>query len=221
MKRMTKAAAAIVVFSALLLPGGLRARGAARAADDDRGAAAPGKPETGKRDGHEPASLYDRVREQYPPQIPPFLRAGVRKYDERGENVSVGYNRFFLLATTTTAFTAYFYPLPPAPAGRDRLEDHVAACRREVLDNHPGAEVVSSERVSADKKGQARRGVKVTFKFDAEFGPPGRVQPVLSELYVFRDGERAVKYRTTFAASDAKEERKFLEKFLADFPWPE
>ena len=36
-----------------------------------------------------------------------------------------------------------------------------------------------------------------------------------------RDGERMVKNRITFAASDEKTEREHLDKFLAAFPWPE
>ena len=168
-----------------------------------------------------PKSLYERVRAFYPEQIPPFVRAGFRKYDDRGENVSVGYNRFFLLTTTTCAFTAYFYPLPPAPAGRDALADHLARARREVLDAHPGAKVVSAGQVTAEKKGKRYDGLRVTFRYEADFGAPGKRQAVLSDLYLFRDGDRAVKYRITFAADDEKTEQEHLEKFLAAFPWPD
>jgi hypothetical protein len=38
--------------------------------------------------------------------IPPFVRAGLFKFDERGGHVSVRYNRFFLLAATANSFTA-------------------------------------------------------------------------------------------------------------------
>ena len=168
-----------------------------------------------------PGSLYERVRASYPEQIPPFLRAGFRKYDERGENVSVGYNRFFLLTTTVSAFTAYFYPAPPVRAGDDPLAAELLRARQEVLRAHPGAEAGAPRPVTAEKKGQTYKGLRVAFKYETEFGAPGRRQAVVSELYLFRDGGRMVKYRVTFAASEEKTEREHLEKFLAAFPWPE
>lgn len=167
-----------------------------------------------------PGSLYDRVRALYPEQIPPFIRVGFRKYDQRGENVSVGYNRFFLLATTVTAFTAYFYPLPAA-RGNDPLAEHLEVARREVLKAHPGAEVVASADVTAAKKGRTYKGRRLTFRYDAEFGPPGKRQTVLSDLYLFRDGKRVVKYRVTFPLAEEKTEREHVEKLVAALPWPD
>ena len=181
------------------------------------GVAAPAAPPAAA----EPKSLYERARALYPQQIPPFVRTGFRKYDDRGENVSVGYNRFFLLTTTVCAFTAYFYPLPPAPAGRDAVADHLADARRQVLEAHPGAKVVSAGPATAEKKGKRHDGLRVTFRYESAFGAPGKRQAVLSDLYLFRDGDRAVKYRVTFAAADEKTEREHLEKFLDAFPWPE
>lgn len=147
------------------------------------------------------------------------MRVGVRKYDEAGEHYSVGYNRFFLLTTTACGFTAYFRP------ARGDVAAYLAASREEVLKVHPGVEVVATEKVVAEKNGKKHEGVKVTFKFEGEFGGLGKEQKLLSELYVFRDagppnGGRFVKYRITFPADQEKTERKHLDKFLADFPWP-
>jgi hypothetical protein len=168
-----------------------------------------------------PGSLYERVRSSYPEQIPPFLRAGFRKYDERGENVSVGYNRFFLLTTTACSFTAYFYPAPPARAADDPLAAELLRASQEILRAHPGAKEGAPRPVTAEKKGQTYKGLRVAFQFETEFGAPGRRQAVVSELYLFRDGRRMVKYRVTFPASEEKTEREHLETFLAAFPWPE
>ena len=168
-----------------------------------------------------PKSLYDRLPALYPESIPPFLRAGFRKYDERGDNVSVGYNRFFLLTTTVCSFTAYFYPAPPARAGDDPLAPEFLRARQEVLRAHAGAEAGEPGPATAEKKGHTYKGVRVTFRYETEFGAPGRRQPVVSDLYLFRAGDRLIKYRVTMPASDEKTEREYLEKFLAAFPWPD
>ena len=164
-------------------------------------------------------TLFERAKGVYPEQIPPFVRVGFRKYDESGEHFSVGYNRFFLLTTTACGFTAYFRP------ARGDVADYLAASREEVLKVHPGAEVVATEKVVAEKNGKKHEGVKVTFQYDGDFGGLGKRQKLLSELYVFNDavrpgGGRFVKYRITFPANQEKAERRHLEKFLADFPWP-
>jgi hypothetical protein len=162
-------------------------------------------------------TLFERAKGVYAEQIPPFVRTGFRKYDESGEHFSVGYNRFFLLTTTVTAFTAYFYPAQ----AREDLAQHAAACRDEVIEAHPGAEVVATEKVTAAKNGRKHDGVRVRFRFEDIFGGLGKKQALVSELYVFRDGGRVVKYRVTFAEDQEKTERKHLEKFLSAFPWPE
>ena len=140
-----------------------------------------------------PGSLYERIRALYPEQIPPFLRAGFRKYDERGENVSVGYNRFFLLTTTVSSFTAYFSPLAPGRAGDDVVTAEFARARQEIVRAHPGAKAGEARPATAAKKGRTYKGLRVTFKYQTEFGAPGKQQAVLSDLYVFSrrqpDGE--------------------------------
>lgn len=168
-------------------------------------------------------TLYERVRESYPQQIEGFLRVDVHQYDRAGQNVSVGYNQFFLLTTTSIGFTAYFYPMA-APKGvpdAERLERHFAAAAREVEEAHPGTEVVVEKTpVTAEKNGRTYSGLRCVFKFDGDFGGRGQRQTLLSDLCVFRDGDRAVKYRITFPAKEEKQARKRLEKFLKAFPWP-
>lgn len=168
-------------------------------------------------------TLYERVRENYPQQIEGFLRVDVHQYDRAGQNVSVGYNQFFLLTTTSIAFTAYFSPMP-APKGApdaERLQRHFAAAARQVEEAHPGTEVVVEKTpVTAEKNGRTYSGLRCVFRFDGDFGGRGQRQTLLSDLYVFRDGDRAVKYRVTFPAKEEKQARKRLEKFLKAFPWP-
>ena len=206
---MAKATAGVLLCVALLLCGSLKTTAAP---------AAPAAPAEAPKRG----SLYDRVQKLYPEKMPPFLRTGFHKFDRAGENVSVGYNRFFLLATTSCSFNAYFYPVPQSDRGRDdALERAVAKARREVLNAHEGADVVETAPVTAEKNGRTFKGTRVTFKFTDEFGGAGKKQKLLSDLYLFRDGDRLVKYRVTFPAAEEKAERKYLEKFLAEFPWPD
>lgn len=172
-----------------------------------------------EKGSNEAESPYERAKAFYPEQVPPFMRVSVRKYDDAGEHYSVGYNRFFLLTTTACGFTAYFRP------AKGDVAAYLTASREEVLKVHPSAEVVGTEKVVAVKNGKKHEGVKVTFKYDGDFGGLGKRQELLSELYVFNDVGRPnrgrfVKYRVTFPADQEKTERKHLEKFLADFPWP-
>jgi hypothetical protein len=190
---------------------------------------APKAPNSSDREASKPAdagkapkgaeSPYERAKAFYPEQIPPFMRVSVRKYDEAGEHYSVGYNRFFLLTTTACGFTAYFRP------ARGDAAAYLEASCEEIIKLYPEAEVSATEKVVAEKSGKKHEGAKVTFKFEGDFGGLGKRQKLLSELYVFKEagrpsGGRFVKYRITFPADQEKAERKHLEKFLADFPWP-
>jgi hypothetical protein len=60
---------------------------------------------------HKPAARSRRYHTTAPP---PVLRASFGKYDDRGDHVSVGYNRFFLDTTTACSLTASSYPASPA-----------------------------------------------------------------------------------------------------------
>ena len=176
-----------------------------------------------RREREDRLTLYERVRESYLQQIEGFLRVDVHQYDRAGQTVSVGYNQFFLLTTTSIGFTAYFYPMTARKGAPDaeRLERHFAAAAREVEQAHPGTEVVVEKTpVTTEKNGRTYSGLRCVFRFDGDFGGRGQRQTLLSDLYVFRDGDRAVKYRLTFPAKEEKQARKRLEKFLKAFPWP-
>src|SRR5687768_12585805 len=129
-----------------------------------------------RRERENRPTLYERVRESYPQQIEGFLRVDVHQYDQTADNVSVGYNQFFLLTTTSIAFTAYFYPAPAfgGAADPERLERHFAAAARQVEQAHPGTKVVVEKTpVTAEKNGRTYSGFRGVFKFDDQFGGRG------------------------------------------------
>jgi hypothetical protein len=160
-------------------------------------------------------STEDRLRAFYPATLGGFYRTDVKRYDELGENASVGYNLFSDTGETRIAFTAYFFP---AKEGQS-FDDAVKQATNEVRGERRGVKVLATEPVKTRQAGQDYEGRKVTFNYADEFGR-GEKQPLVSELYLFKKGDKLVKHRVTYPAADAAYVQQRLAAFLPAFPWP-
>jgi hypothetical protein len=175
------------------------------------------KPKSGKAPAAATGpSTEDRLRAFYPAVMGSFSNTGVTRYDEAGENASVGYNYFVDGRETQIAFTAYFYP---ADKDSKALDDAFKSATNDVKSEHRGVKVGQVEPVTTQQSGETIEGKRVTFRFEDKFGA-GQRQPLMSELYVFRKGDKIVKYRITYPAADAEEAQARLSGFISAFPWP-
>lgn len=166
------------------------------------------------------ATLYEKLQ-GYPVMIGTFMKVEVSRFDNpAGEDVAVGYNFFRGLVDTSVVCTMYFYPLPDA-GDPEALAKHRAAVLEEIASVHPKARVVSSGEAVVRQRGKEYSGLKVVLKDVGPFGAKGEERELRSELYLFRQGARVVKYRITYPAKEAADVAGRIETFLADFVWPE
>lgn len=169
-----------------------------------------------------PTSLRERVESMYPQRIASFARTEVKQYDEGGDDVSVGYSHFDeQTRETDIAVTVYFLPLPPAPDAA--LDRYFGQCVGEVERAHPDSKRVTERAkiIRLRKNGRDYDGRLVEFTFAEDFGGLGKRQELISELWVFDDSPRAVKYRISYPKDRANAARARLAEFYQHFPWPE
>jgi hypothetical protein len=162
-------------------------------------------------------SVADRLDRFYPPVMGNFYKTGVQRYDATGDNASVTYNHFRYGGETAIVFTAYVYPMEKDSKS---LDDALDGAVKEFKSAHKSAKAVGpAEDVVTRQGGQTYTGRKVTYRYEDAFGS-GERRPLLTEIHVFRKGDRVVKYLVSYPASDTAEVAGPLSAFLSAFPWP-
>lgn len=142
----------------------------------------------------------------FPARIGSFARFTGHQYDERGRDISVGYN-----GDIPSVVTVYVFPA----AGQD-VQSALVDQSADVLTAYPGARVVDRRTVQVTPGDISAESV--SFSFSAMFY--GKEQPVHSELVLARHGERFIKYRITYPAALADLASEDSSKFLQRFAWP-
>lgn len=151
----------------------------------------------------------------FPPTLYVFQRGDIHHFDERGTDVSIGYN--FIGA----ALTIYVYPLPVV-AGESPDDIWKAIFSEEmqiVQEKNPGTQLLSAEQVSVPVGGISVP-VERLEAFRAQFQMTEDAIPKKSELYSFRKGQQLVKMRLTYVTAS---EERIIPEFawaLKEFHWP-
>jgi hypothetical protein len=123
---------------------------------------------------------------RFPPDVGTFTRVTAFRYDERGDNVSVGYNDFAL----KVIFTVYVYPSTNEP-----LPAHFERVKRDVVEAHPDARLLESGNWELKQGERTFTGRRAAFAFKVMIA--GRELDVVSEAFLIRVGDRHIKYRVT------------------------
>lgn len=142
----------------------------------------------------------------FPARIGSFARFQGHQYDERGRDISVGYN-----GDIPSMVTVHVYP-----AGNVDFDAAVTTQSASVLAAYPGARVTGRRMVQVTP--EEIPAVAVSFEFSAAFN--GKEQPLHSELVLARCGDRFVKYRITYPETIADIAGEDSGKFLHYFAWP-
>ncbi|MDQ2639318.1 MAG: hypothetical protein M3Y79_01870 [Pseudomonadota bacterium] len=142
----------------------------------------------------------------FPARLGSFARFQGHQYDERGRDISVGYN-----GDIPSMVTVYVYP-----AGGIDLDAALTTQSASVLAAYPGARVTGRRTVQVTP--DEIPAVAVSFEFSAAFN--GREQPLHSELVLARCGDHFVKYRITYPETIADIAGEDSGKFLHYFAWP-
>lgn len=150
---------------------------------------------------------------RFPLEVEGFQRDGMSRYDQRGEDVSVGYHRL----DAQMALTATVYIYPSERYGGD-LDRQFGEARDAVLRNRKGAELIGQGEMRLFQRGSYHNGRRAHFLVK---DPTGERPLVVSHLFLFMHGPWFIKYRATFPADQHEACDDALLRFMAALPWPD
>lgn len=176
--------------------------------------------------------VHASSRFSFPERIGTFRRVEIRKYDQEGRDIGVGYN-----SPSPVVMTVYVYPGPKdfalTPAAKSMsasevvLDSHFRGCEHAVLKEHPDAKLLGEARCKLVQGRQEFEGRKAVFSMQYRYGMTS--QPSVSELYVFviepgtkflLTGRQFVKYRATYPVADKVKGETELASFMGELVWP-
>ena len=131
----------------------------------------------------------------YPLRVGRFRRSNIIAYAPGLKDISIGYTLYE--PDRQAASTIYLYPLS-APGQNDQQTTlrHYAEIKASIRDVHPGARVLEESRAWVRQDRQNIEGLKAVFGYrEVLFG---RKQNLVSELYLFRQNNRFIKFRHTY-----------------------
>jgi len=152
---------------------------------------------------HEPSGFI------FPPTIAGFEREKALRYDQRGEDISVGYNDDQKLI----AATVYIYPRE-----KEDVDAHFRRVTDDIKREHAGAMLVSQDKpvIQWKRAGVAEEWLflHATYEFKSFFARQNR--EVLSEAYLMAKGPRWLLIRITYPKDGAEAARKAIAAFLPE-----
>ncbi|MCC6140819.1 MAG: hypothetical protein IT389_09430 [Nitrospira sp.] len=153
------------------------------------------------------AYTHEKSGMTFPIAVGEFHRAGIQRYDQDGQDISVGYN--LLDDRRQIIATVYVYPAPPLvsigspPETVASVRTHLSkqefeTRKREVLQPRPGARLIEDTDISIPVGGIVRTGRMATFEYDEHF--LGKKQSLRSHLFLFNfvGGKWAIKFRISY-----------------------
>jgi hypothetical protein len=153
---------------------------------------------------HEPSGFH------FPPDVGTFTRVSGFRYDDEGQDVSVGYNDLALKVIVT----AYVYP-----ARGESLLKHFEHVKHDVRQIHPEVVALNEGPWTLEQGERKFTGRRAAFAFRVTVG--GKPTDVVSEAYLVRVGSNFIKFRATCpkARYEAAEDR--VGRFLQSLKFPE
>lgn len=150
----------------------------------------------------------------YPLRVGPFRRGNIFAYAPDLKDISIGYALYE--ADRQAASAIYLYHLEtPEPNDQETILRHYAELKASIERVHPGAQILEESRVSVRQQEKTIEGLKAVFGYrEALFGLK---QNLASELYLFRQNDRFVKFRHTYPLDQrgvVKDDLKLLMETL-------
>lgn len=145
----------------------------------------------------------------FPPDVGTFTRVDASRFDEPGRNVSVGYVDRGLRVMASV----YVYPNPGLP-----LAGHFEQVKRDVLDIHPQARLLSEGQWTLEQGDRKFTGRRAAFAF--RLAAADKEQEVVSEAYLLRLGEFFIKFRITCPKARYEPAAERIERFLKSLKLP-
>ena len=162
----------------------------------------------------------------FPLSIHNFQRVNVLQYDEKGLDVSAGYDLVSSMGDISA--TIYIFPAPRltsfgSPANviagaRAKLsQDLFDRVKQEIFQHHTGVNLLQEKEISLPQGDTAYSGEMATFEYEEIFAH--RFQVVRSEVYLFcYVGKKwSIEYRFTYPKNYNGSQE--IEGFIQNFHW--
>ncbi|MBI5624672.1 MAG: hypothetical protein HY924_12910 [Elusimicrobia bacterium] len=149
---------------------------------------------------------------RFPQDVSEYVGVGPTQYDEKGLDVSVGYNHAKLMGL---AVTVYVYPDSGGPGS---LAGQYEGCKAEVSGAHASVKVLSEEVLSGAPNGTQTEGRKALFSFEDELG--GINLSSLSELWLFSHKGFFIKFRASYPDSMKPHAPQAVVGLIKELSWP-
>ncbi len=163
---------------------------------------------------HEPSGMA------FPESVGYFQRAQIRRYDQLGYNVSVGYD-LKRLVSKIAFVTVYIHPAQPAKglSSAGLLRNELKGVKNAIRTLHPRAKLLSEANVQLNQTGGVVQGMGVTFSYE-RLTLTGR-QIVISKAYLFTHGDWFIKYRITYPKQYHSQIDTEIDQLMQALRWPE
>ena len=146
----------------------------------------------------------------FPPDLNTFTRVTAFRYDDRGENVSVGYNDFAL----QIIFTVYVYP-----ASKRTLDQQFEDAKKQLVEAHPDAKLLSEGPWELKQGGRTFPGRRAAYAFKTPIA--GQPREVVSEAFLLQNGDRLVKYRASVPKEKHEPAADRIQKLIESLTLPD
>ena len=155
--------------------------------------------------------VHDPSGFRFPPDLGTFTRLGASRFDDKGRNVSVTYGDRALKVLVT----AFVYPNTPNMS----LAAHFEQVKRELRSVNRNAKVLAEGPWTLEQGKQKFTGRRAAFSFAID--ARGRMQEVVSEVYLLRLGDKFVKFRVTCPQDKHEPAVDRVGRFLQSLKLPE
>lgn len=152
----------------------------------------------------------------YPLRVGPFRRGNIIAYAPDLKDISIGYALHE--PDRQAASAIYLYPLD-VPEGNDldTIMRHYAELKATIERVHPGARILEESRTIVRQQEKTIEGLRAVFGYrEVLFG---RKQDLASELYLFRQNDRFVKFRHTYPLDQRRAVKDDLRLLMETLKW--
>ncbi len=152
----------------------------------------------------------------YPLQVGPFRRENIIVYAPDLKDISIGYALYE--PNRQAASAIYLYPLDaPDRIDQETTLRHYAELKASIERIHPGARILEESQARVRQEEKTIEGLRAVFGYQEILF--GRKQNLASELYLFRQNDRFVRFRHTYPLDQRGAVKDDLRLLMETLKW--
>lgn len=153
---------------------------------------------------------------EFPKYVGLFERGEIKRYDKKGNNISVAYYR--PPERGLVEMTVYVYLMDDPKRDSDGLKMHFEECKETIEKLQHNSKVASEGKIHITQNGNTHQGYGVTFSITKQTQQGS--MPFLTKLFLFGHGEWFIKYRVTYPEMMDEHVNTEIKQFTNELTWP-